>query len=328
MPNRWINKHRNRFLTEASLARKGRAVNRRKSSPGGGRPLLALLLVAALIAALFFLLENFRRSAPPEKPVSAAIPSPHLRPARPEPQQKLSSASLPVSKPAAAAAPRPKGSGQVAIIIDDMGSSMQELQALLAIKLPITFSVIPSLAHAKGVAESAHGAGAEVMVHMPMEPEGYPKQRLEEIGLLLAMEDAEIVERVNGYFRSVPFAVGANNHMGSRFTRDAEKMEVVLKVLKERGVFFVDSRTSPASVGYRTARALGLRCGTRQVFLDNVQDEAAIGKQLAEAAAIARKRGAAIAICHPHPSTIRALKAVMPELARSGITFVYASKAV
>ena len=87
----------------------------------------------------------------------------------------------------------------------------------------------------------------------------------------------------------------------------------------------MDSRTSPASVGYKTARAMGLRCGTRQVFLDNVQDEAAIGKQLAEVAAIARKKGAAIAICHPHPSTLRALKAYMPELVKSGITFVYAS---
>jgi len=312
------------------LARKGKAVNRRKPSAGGGKPLLALLLVAVLIAAAFFLLEHFRRSAPPAKVVTAAAPAtPHLRlPARPAVQPQLSSASAPAVKPHPVAAPRPKGPGQVAIIIDDMGTNLQELQALLSIKLPLTFSVIPSLAHAKGVAEAAHGAGAEVMVHMPMEPEGYPKQPMEKIGLLVAMENPEIAERVNGYFRSVPFAAGANNHMGSRFTQNAEKMGVVLKVLKGKGVFFVDSKTSPASVGYQTARALGLRCGARQVFLDNVQDEAAIGKQLAQVAAIARKKGAAIAICHPHPATIRALKARMPELARSGITFVSASDIV
>jgi uncharacterized protein len=161
-----------------------------------------------------------------------------------------------------------------------------------------------------------------------MEPQGYPKQPMEKIGLLVSMEDGEIEKRVNGYFGFVPFAAGANNHMGSRFTENAEKMEVVLKVLKGKGMFFVDSRTSPASAGYRTAHALGLKCGARQVFLDNVQDEAAIGKQLAQAAAIARKKGSAIAICHPHPSTIRALKAMMPKLAREGITFVHASRIV
>lgn len=311
------------------MVRKGKLFNRRKPSPGGRKPLIALLIVVALIAAAFFLLESSRKAAPPAGVVTGANPTytPHLQlPARPAArQQSLSSSSPPAAKPHLAGLPHPKGAHRLAIIIDDMGSSTQELRDLLSIELPLTFSVIPSLAQAKGVAESAHRAGAEVMVHMPMEPEGYPKQKLEKIGLLLSMETPEIVGRVNDYFRCVPFAVGANNHMGSRYTQDAEKMEVVLTVLKGKGMFFVDSRTSPASVGYRTARALGVKCGTRQVFLDNVQDEAAIGKQLAEAAAIARKSGGAIAICHPHPSTIRALKSLMPELARSGITFVYAS---
>jgi polysaccharide deacetylase 2 family uncharacterized protein YibQ len=90
----------------------------------------------------------------------------------------------------------------------------------------------------------------------------------------------------------------------------------------------VDSKTSPKSAGYEMARALGLKCASRQVFLDNVQDEALIGKQLAQAVAVARKNGSAIAICHPHPATIRALKALMPQLAKEGITFVSASALV
>ena len=306
------------------MARKGRAVNRRKPSPGGGKPVVALLVVVALIALAFLLLEHFRKSAPPERPAAGADQTLRLPLPERAAQQQISTASVPAAKPRAAA-PRPKGPGQVAIIIDDMGSSMKELQSFLSIGLPITFSVIPSLAHAKGVSEGAHQAGYEVMVHMPMEPEGYPKQPLERIGLLLKMEDSEIQSRLKSYFGTVPYAVGANNHMGSRFTQDAEKMEVVLKVLKGKGLFFVDSKTSPASVAYDRARALGLRCGARQVFLDNVQDEVAITAQLAQAAAIARKKGAAIAICHPHPATIRALQQAMPELAKSGITFVYAS---
>ena len=309
------------------MARKGRAVNRRKPSGGGGKLVVTLLLVALLGGGAYWALDYFGRQAAPAKVETVQVPRqmPHQKlPEREPVLHNQTAASLPATPPPPAAA-HAKGAGRIAIIIDDMGSSMQELQALTAIGLPLTFSVIPSLAHAKGVAESAHRAGYEVMVHMPMEPEGYPKQRMESIGLLVSMEEPEIVARVNGYFASVPFAVGANNHMGSRFTQDAEKMAVVLKVLKGRGVFFVDSRTSPASVGYRTARALGVKCGARQVFLDNVQDEGAIGRQLAQVAAVARKSGQAIAICHPHPATIRALKAVMPELSKSGITFVRAS---
>lgn len=315
------------------MARKGKAVNRRKPSPGGGRnAILTLLAVAALIALSFYLLERFKET-PPAQPVAPPQQSgqaPHVKlPPRAALQPQISSAvEPPAAKPKTSVAPQPKGPGKLAIIIDDMGTSTRELQALLSIKLPLTFAVIPSLAQAKSVAEGAHRAGAEVMVHMPMEPEGYPKQKLESIGLLVNMEKTEIQERVTSYFRTVPHAVGANNHMGSRFTQNAEKMDAVLQVLKGKGLFFVDSKTSPASVGYQRAKALGLTCGARQVFLDNVQDEAAIRKQLEQAAAIARKKGEAIAICHPHAATIRALQNMMPQLAASGITFVPASALV
>jgi polysaccharide deacetylase 2 family uncharacterized protein YibQ len=307
-------------------------VNRRKSTGGGGRKtLLALLVVLALIGLVIYLLEQTRHTSLAPKATKSDGPAVYQKvPPRPElpVQGKVSTAARPVAAPPVAARPRAAGHGNVAIIIDDMGSSMKELQELLAIHEPVTFSVIPSLAHARDVAEAAHRAHAEVMVHMPMEPEGYPQQRMEKIGLLVTMGDAEINERVNGYFRSVPHAVGANNHMGSRFTQSAEKMEVVLKVLQEKGMYFVDSKTSPKSAGYGMARALGLKCANRQVFLDNVQDEALIGKQLEQAVALARKNGSAIAICHPHPATIRALKALVPQLAKEGITFVPASALV
>ncbi|TGU70887.1 divergent polysaccharide deacetylase family protein [Geomonas terrae] len=314
------------------MAKKGRAVNRRKSSSGGGRrPLFALLAVAVLIGLTFLLLEWFKKPAPPVAPPpkpSVSAPKHLPLPERAAPvQQKMSTAAAtPALKQHPSALPKAHGPGRLAIIIDDMGTNLQELKTLQSIGQPLTYSVIPSLAHAKDVAEGAHAAGAQVMVHMPMEPEGYPKQKMESVGVLVSMDDEEVAGLVRGYFRTVPHAVGANNHMGSRFTQDAGKMRVVLQVLKEKGVFFVDSKTSPASVGYREAKAMGMKCAARQVFLDNVQDEAAIGRQLAQAAAIARKKGAAIAICHPHPATMRALKLYMPELARSGITFVHASE--
>jgi polysaccharide deacetylase 2 family uncharacterized protein YibQ len=116
--------------------------------------------------------------------------------------------------------------------------------------------------------------------------------------------------------------------MGSRFTEQEEKMLPVLKVMKGRGQFFIDSRTTPRSTGYAVAERLGMRAGARNVFLDNEQDVAAIKKQLYAAAEMSRRRGGVIAIGHPHPATITALKEGMPELQRAGITFVSAGELV
>jgi len=161
-----------------------------------------------------------------------------------------------------------------------------------------------------------------------MEPQGYPQQRLEENGLLVAYSAGEIAARTEALLAAVPAAVGANNHMGSRFTEQEEKMLPVLQALKDRGMFFIDSRTTPRSVGATLAGNLGVKTATRNVFLDNEQDVTAIRRQLFAAAEMARRKGGIIAICHPHPSTIKALQAAMPELKQSGIRFVAAGELV
>jgi polysaccharide deacetylase 2 family uncharacterized protein YibQ len=116
--------------------------------------------------------------------------------------------------------------------------------------------------------------------------------------------------------------------MGSHFTEERDRMRVVLGLLKEKGAFFIDSRTTPRSQGYDLARSMGLETATRDVFLDNVQETAAIRKQLELLAATARKRGSAIGICHPHKTTLQVLAVALPELQRQGITFVQASALV
>jgi polysaccharide deacetylase 2 family uncharacterized protein YibQ len=166
------------------------------------------------------------------------------------------------------------------------------------------------------------------MVHLPMEPQGYPKQRLESNGLLVSHGEDEISARTLDLLNAVPYAKGANNHMGSRFTEQEEKMLPVLKVLKGRGQFFIDSRTTPRSTGFAVAERLGVKTAARNVFLDNQQDVAAIKKQLYSAAEMSRRKGGVIAICHPHAATIAALKEGMPELQRAGITFVSAGELV
>jgi hypothetical protein len=216
----------------------------------------------------------------------------------------------------------------VAVIVDDMGSRLSEAQQLLAIGVPLTLAIIPGLPHARHVAEYAHERGGEVMVHMPMEPRDYPQRPLEANGLLLDQPDDEIARRVRAYFQAIPHAAGANNHMGSRFTEERDKMAVVLGVLRQQQSFFVDSLTSDRSVGHSLAREMGLRSVRRDVFLDNDQDVPAIIRQLQAVSAIARRHGAAVAICHPHPVTIKALAQHLPVMAASGIRFVPVSALV
>lgn len=305
------------------------AASRRKK-PAGKRPILILLLVGILIALAFFLLEALRRTAPEkasEQPVSAQrCKMPPRNAGIVIEQQPYTSAVTPL--PPGIRRKRTTGPGTVAIIVDDMGSSLQEVNALMAMNLPLTFSIIPGLAKVKDVAEAAHAKGFQVMVHMPMEPQGYPQQRMETNGLLLSQSDAEIEKRLQAYLQAVPYATGANNHMGSRFTEDRAKMATVLGVLKGKGMFFVDSRTSSHSVAYSLAREMGLETAARNVFLDNVQDVDAIRGQLEELAGLARKKGVAIGICHPHKTTILALIAAMPQLHKEGINFVYVSELV
>ena len=312
------------------MAKRRKNVANSRKRPQGKRPLITLLIVAVLIASAFFLLEKLKRSVPPPLPEQPVPAEHHKMPVRKGgvavEQQPYTSAMAPL--PPRHPRKRAAGPGTVAIIVDDMGTSIGEVNELMAIRLPLTFSIIPGLAKVKGVAQAAHAGGYQVMIHIPMEPQGYPQQRMEQSGLLLAQSDGEIQKRLNGFLQAVPYARGANNHMGSRFTEDRGKMETVLGFLKGKGLFFIDSRTTPRSVGNSLARGMGLETASRNVFIDNVQDVGAIREQLEQLAAMARRKGGAIGICHPHKATIQALVTAMPELQRSGITFVYAADLV
>ena len=315
-----------------------------------------LLVVVLLAGGVFLLLEKGKktvRQSPEKKPRTAAVETAQRAPSRsaavktdgrvtaekqvlkeepgeadkqPPVQKKYT--THPVAPPVGKAAEAPLGSGTVAIIIDDMGKSTAEVRELMAIGVPLTFAVIPGLGQAEQVARVAHGSGYQVMLHIPMEPKDYPRKRLESNGLLLAQDNAAIEGRMAGYLRQVPHAVGANNHMGSRFTEDREKMRTVLGVLKGKGLFFVDSMTTSGSVGIPLSRELGVRTVSRNVFIDNSDNVPAIKAQLGTLARMAAKRGSAVGICHPHRATIRALAEELPALQSRGIRFVYVSHLV
>jgi len=319
------------------------------------RPFIYLLLTLVLIGLVLYLLDYSKKKVPvkplvkppvtaPQKPSPAPdkpSPAPEKTPLLPDTKKPGSKEtpgskkpehkqySSPVITVPAFHPPKITGTAVVAIIINDIGNSISEVRKLMNIGVPLTFSVIPGLHQSHEVATVAHSNGYEVMVHIPMEPRDYPQRRLESNGLLLSYGDKEIEARMRRFMNVIPYAVGANNHMGSRFTEDRGKMGVVLSVLKENGMFFIDSMTTPKSVGVALSREMGLRATARNApFLDNSEDVSAIKVQLASLAKLAVKKGSAVGICHPHRGTIQALAEELPVMRKQGIRFVYVSMLV
>ncbi|MBZ0271497.1 divergent polysaccharide deacetylase family protein [bacterium] len=234
-----------------------------------------------------------------------------------------------VPPPLADAVPRKpfQGAPRVAIIIDDIGFREIHEHQLLALDAPLTFSILPYSPYGKSFAGRALSAGREIMLHMPMEPLDR-SIRPGKGGLFVEMTPDVIRQMAVANLEDIPGAKGTNNHMGSRFTSDAEKMTDVLQIVKARGLYFVDSRTSGSSIAFDVARRMGIRSAVRNVFLDHNPEYPAILNQIDVLAGIAKRQGEAIAIGHPHENTLRALRAKLPELAAAGIRLVPPSELV
>jgi polysaccharide deacetylase 2 family uncharacterized protein YibQ len=315
---------------------------RRKKRSGSRIPALLLLILIVGAVSGYYLFPPVRKVEVPfgtsplsaDKPGSPTVTIPqHAAPEMPAVSQSphMNQSDYPLSSDFPVPDKRrlqSRAPGRLAIIVDDMGGSLTEARSLAAIKVPLTFAIIPGLHVDKEVAAYAASNKIETMIHIPMQPKGWPTRHLEENGLLMAMETGELQERVSGFIQRFPGAVGANNHMGSEFTEHEEKIAVVLEGLKKNNLFFVDSVTSPESVGLKTAQRLGIKSARRQVFLDNEQVSGYILGQLNQAVRLARKNGSAIAICHPHPATIAALATALPAVVDQGVRLVPVSQLV
>jgi len=220
-----------------------------------------------------------------------------------------------------------RGTGYLAIIIDDMGYDRAAADAVIALPFPITVSVLPHLPISSEVAEEATSRGDQVLLHLPMESE-MDTAKAEDIELRVGMNERQVSSVVAGMLDTVPHVVGVNNHQGSRATSDAALMQALMPVLRERGLFFIDSRTDAKTVAYDTAKRDGVRAAARKVFLDDTAAREAIIKQLEIAARDAGRDGFAIAIGHPRPATIAALAEEVPRLEVRGIRLVFASDTV
>lgn len=196
----------------------------------------------------------------------------------------------------------------LAIVIDDMGRDLKTLDALFDVGVPINVAVLPHLPRSKETAVAANKKGWDVLLHLPMEPQVSEKNDPGKGALWTGMTPAEVRAQMSLDLDSVPFVVGVNNHMGSKFTEDGPLMREVIKDLKKRKLFFLDSRTSAKTVASAMALEMGVPNIDRNVFLDNERDAEYVKARIAEAVRIAKKKGFSVAIGHPYPETIAALK--------------------
>lgn len=227
---------------------------------------------------------------------------------------------------------RLRANPMLAIILDDMGHDRAAADSLLALPFPLTISILPHLPLSAEVAEEAYRRGDQILLHLPMEPEaeaenseGVPR---EEIELRVGMNPEQVNSALEGMLETVPHAVGVNNHEGSRATADLPLMQALMPALRERKLFFIDSRTTAATVAYDAARRDGVPAASRKVFLDDTPSKEAVLAQLQLAAKDASRGGSAIAIGHPRPATVAALAQGVPELEARGIRLVFASELV
>jgi len=216
---------------------------------------------------------------------------------------------------------------RIAIIIDDIGYNKELAMGLFNIDKNITFSILPFSPSGTQLAHTLSAKGAELMLHLPMEPTQYPKVNPGPGALLSSMSPDELLTQLRKDIHAVPGTVGANNHMGSRLTADSDKMNQIFTVLKQKNMFFVDSRTSPESKGEQSARMFQLKFSHRDVFLDNFQDVEYISGQIEKLIKKAKDHGSAIGIGHPHQATLDALKRELPKI-RGKVRLVPASRLV
>lgn len=197
---------------------------------------------------------------------------------------------------------------RLAIIIDDLGYDPSVARAFIQLDLPLSFSVLPSAPFTKRIVKEANKAACELILHLPMEPKNYPAVNPGPGALYLSMDAREIRQTLDRDLKEIERVKGVNNHMGSSFTENPEKMLIILKHLKERNLFFVDSLTTSRSVGLKLAKKIGLPTAGRSVFLDNDLSQKAIKMQIDRLLSIARHSGDVIGIGHPHKETLEVLR--------------------
>jgi hypothetical protein len=213
---------------------------------------------------------------------------------------------------------------RVAIIIDDLGNALAAGRAALALPGPVTYAFLPHRPHTRRLATQAHISGKEVMLHLPMQSQS--PASLGPGALTRDMDRAHGVQTLSDALASVPHAAGVNNHMGSLLTQDPGAMQWVMDTLRERGLYFVDSRTTAQTVAELMAAENTVAVARRNVFLDADPRPGAVRAEFDRLVYLARRDGSAVGIGHPHADTLAVLAEEIPRLPRLGVYLVPASR--
>ena len=263
----------------------------------------------------------YLKTRPAERPGAAplATPVPRQAAAR-KPRPAPTSPAPPPDKATAPARAR------IAIVIDDLGNDREALERIARWPFAVGGAVLPGLPGSADAARRLAASGKEVLLHLPMEPDGYPAVQPGPGVILRSDDDEKIAHTLIDDLATVPGAVGVNNHMGSAATADPRVMRAVVRVLAARGLYLLDSRTSEATVARRVADEAALPSVSRRVFLDAVPKASAIERAYRELLSTAKREGEAIAIGHPHPATLDLLERELPRL--EGVRLVRVSELV
>ncbi len=264
----------------------------------GGAFLAGLLAVGAVLLS-----SGGDRKEP--APSSAFTPPPPAPAGPPVPAPPVSSAG-----------PR------LAIVVDDLGYEPSRDAEWLKFPEKLTLAVLPFGPSSRGVAESARAKGWSVLLHVPMEPESEASDRTERFRFRRGMTTAEMEALLGRMVADLPQAKGVSNHMGSAFTADRAAMKEFAALLKERGLFFLDSMTSPRSVALETATEAGIPAARRDVFLDTDMNGDEMRKNWNRAVAMAKEKGMAILICHGRLETLRLALDLLPALKAEKVQLV------
>lgn len=287
------------------------------------RAIAGLIVLALLVVAVGFLAHHLILRKQPiqtirETPVLKKTPTFEIYP------KEKTAVYKPVAKPRITLPPElPK----VAIIIDDIGYDRIMAEKFIDLEAVLTFSLLPYSPFQEKIISKAQAKGFDIMLHLPMEPLEYPEVDPGPGRLLVLMSPDQLIAQLNQNLNAVPYIQGVNNHMGSKMTADSSQMNQIFSVLKKKGLFFIDSRTTDKSLCHQSARLLQVPFAQRDVFLDNIQEPEFIRKQINRLVQIANRDGEAIGIAHPHPATYEVLREALPDLQKK-VQLVPASRVV
>lgn len=296
---------------------------------------LIVISVAAIIYALQFQEEPVE-VRPPKTPTRQVEPPkvipPKTEKAKPVKETSVTQKTEPVKQKEKIVVSKidkiPLPLKQVAIIIDDIGYDLGPVRELLKVDADITFAILPLCSHSREAAEMLHEAHKETLLHLPMEPNSYPKEKPGNGTLFTDMNSEELIFQLEKDLASVPYVSGVNNHMGSKFMADEDKLILIFNKLKKKKMFFIDSRTTANTKAFAAAEKVNMQMASRKVFLDNDRDYNEIYKKLLEVTQNSSDVSPVIIIGHPYPETIRAIKDASRVLREKGILIVPVSKLI